>query len=53
MTCPKCGGDKLHVYDVRHVDCESIWRRRECKDCGHRFSTMEYEVEFSKKKLEE
>lgn len=47
MTCPKCGSDKLKVIDSRHHDCESVWRIRECADCFHRFTTVEYEEELA------
>jgi transcriptional repressor NrdR len=40
MKCPKCGSDQLHVTDSRPVDVV-VKRRRECLDCGHRFSTAE------------
>ena len=39
MTCPECNG-KTKVVDSRpEVDC--INRRRECTECGFRFSTVE------------
>ena len=42
MNCPKCGG----AAGVRgsYADCESIHRRRVCKECGYVFYTAEYEV---------
>ena len=43
MTCPVCGGETT-VLSTRNVDCESIKRRRKCKDCLYKFTTMEYEV---------
>lgn len=39
MRCPRCGGD-TRVVDSRS-DYDSVWRRRECRICGHRFSTTE------------
>lgn len=48
MTCPVCGGNDLKVTDVRDRDCESIYRRRKCQSCGHKFSTVEYEIELSR-----
>ena len=33
MTCPVCGGE-TRVVDTRHPDCETVWRRRECTECG-------------------
>lgn len=49
MTCPVCG-EKTKVVDSRPYGCESIWRKRECLECKHRFETMEYEVEKVKGK---
>ena len=42
MTCPVCGGKNDVVYSVK--DCESIHRKRECKECGHIFYTAEYDA---------
>lgn len=42
MTCPACQEDKTRVADSRLVGAgTSIRRRRVCKNCGHRFSTVE------------
>ena len=43
MNCPKCGG-KTTVCGS-YADCESVQRKRICKECGHLFYTAEYEVE--------
>lgn len=40
MKCPKCGG-KICVLDSRQPDKETVWRRRACLECGHRFNTEE------------
>lgn len=40
MICPKCKSDQLHCVDSRPAP-ESVRRRRECLECGHRFSTIE------------
>lgn len=40
MKCIYCGHDKLKVIDTRDSS-EKIRRRRECKDCGRRFTTYE------------
>jgi len=43
MTCPYCKGTKRGVVDVRDKEKDdSIWRRRQCLECGERFSTGEY-----------
>ena len=43
MKCPKCGVDDDKVLDSRSArDGAAIRRRRECVECGRRFSTREY-----------
>ncbi len=42
MRCPKCASTLDKVVDSRiSKDGSSIRRRRECIDCGHRYSTSE------------
>ncbi|HUG14851.1 MAG TPA: transcriptional regulator NrdR [Thermomicrobiales bacterium] len=42
MRCPFCGCRDSRVVDSRDLrDGESIRRRRECADCGRRFTTYE------------
>lgn len=42
MKCPKCGSERLKVIDSRNADnVNAVRRRRECEDCGERFSTLE------------
>ena len=42
MRCPKCAAIDDKVIDSRlSKDGASIRRRRECIDCGHRFTTYE------------
>lgn len=42
MKCPYCGSDNTRVIDSRPADDNtSIRRRRECDDCGKRFTTYE------------
>ncbi len=42
MKCPYCGSDNTKVNDSRPVnDNTAIRRRRECHDCGKRFTTYE------------
>ncbi len=40
MFCPKCNSEKTSVTDSRS-DGGAIRRRRECSDCGYRFTTYE------------
>jgi transcriptional repressor NrdR len=47
MRCPKCGSRDDKVVDSRQSrDASSIRRRRECLNCGYRFTTYE-EIERS------
>ena len=42
MRCPKCGCDNDKVIDSRSVkEGFGVRRRRECLDCGFRFTTLE------------
>lgn len=42
MHCPYCRHPDSRVLDSREAeDGSSIRRRRECKDCGRRFTTLE------------
>ena len=42
MLCPNCNSPDTRVIDSRtSKDNQSIRRRRECSDCGHRFTTLE------------
>jgi transcriptional repressor NrdR len=47
MKCPYCKADDTAVIDSRlSDDGDSVRRRRECKECGKRFTTYE-RVELS------
>lgn len=42
MKCPFCGDDNTRVIDSRPADDNnSIRRRRQCDECGRRFTTYE------------
>ena len=42
MHCPFCGTDDTKVIDSRLVsDGEAVRRRRECRNCGERWTTFE------------
>ncbi len=42
MKCPRCGNEEDKVVDSRAVrDGRAVRRRRECLDCGERFTTYE------------
>ncbi len=43
MKCPVCGVDSDKVIDSRSAqEGRAVRRRRECQDCGKRFTTYEY-----------
>ncbi len=43
MRCPFCGCTDSQVKDSRpSEDFSSIRRRRQCPECGGRFTTFEY-----------
>lgn len=39
MKCPYCGKENTRVIDSRPTDDSSIRRRRQCDECGKRFTT--------------
>ena len=41
MHCPFCSSDQTKVVDTRRDTQGYVRRRRECEDCGQRFSTLE------------
>jgi ribonucleoside-triphosphate reductase len=45
MKCPSCNSEKTKVVDKRPTEDLSNRRRRECLDCGKRFTTYETIVE--------
>ena len=48
MRCPKCTSIEDKVIDSRIArDGNTIRRRRECLECGHRFTTTEFLVRDS------
>lgn len=42
MKCPKCSSTHSRVVDSRHADDANAIRRRECENCGTRFTTFEH-----------
>ena len=41
MRCPSCSAVDTKVVDSRLVESVSVRRRRECPQCGYRFTTFE------------
>ena len=48
MICPKCKG-KLHTIDTVNTPDNEVYRRRQCKECGYEFYTIEFEAECDDK----
>ena len=40
MKCKKCGGEGW-IYLNRNMDSGSVYRRRRCKQCGEKWTTIE------------
>lgn len=50
MNCPKCNSMQVVIVDTR-PNPETVWRRRECLDCGFRFNTKEVRAIETERKL--
>lgn len=44
MNCPVCDGEQLRVLHIRRDTCESVVRIRMCRNCEHRWPTVEVEL---------
>ncbi len=42
MKCPYCGSEQLRTLETRDSQNNTIRRRKECLECGRRFTTYEY-----------
>ena len=42
MNCPYCGSENLKTLETRDSLENTVRRRKECADCGKRFTTYEY-----------
>ena len=51
MECPHCGNDKSCVVDSRKC-ADGIRRRRECENCGERWTTYEFPSEMVRRMKE-
>ena len=50
MKCPFCNSEQVAVIDSRPVETKNaIRRRRECLNCGKRFTTFEHYIEKQEK----
>ena len=42
MKCPYCRSENLRTIETRDSPANTVRRRRECEDCGRRFTSYEY-----------
>jgi len=42
MKCPYCGSENLKTLETRDSQDNTVRRRKECEDCGKRFTSYEY-----------
>jgi transcriptional repressor NrdR len=42
MKCPYCRSENLRTIETRDSPDNTVRRRRECEDCGRRFTSYEY-----------
>jgi len=42
MKCPYCGSENVRTLETRDSPEDAVRRRKECVDCGRRFTTYEY-----------
>jgi transcriptional repressor NrdR len=42
MRCPYCGSENLKTLETRDSPDNTVRRRKECADCGKRFTSYEY-----------
>jgi transcriptional repressor NrdR len=42
MKCPYCGSQNIKTLETRDSADNTVRRRKECADCGKRFTTYEY-----------
>lgn len=52
MECPKCKTETT-IISTRKVFANGIRRRRECKGCGHKFTSYEFEEDLISDFIEE
>ena len=52
MKCKDCGSSDVMVLATRRTGDGLLRRRRQCKDCGARFSTIEVPLKLRRKRAE-
>jgi len=55
MKCPYCESENIKTLETRNSPEDAVRRRKECGDCGRRFTTYEYieSVELMVRKKDE
>ena len=47
MKCEKCGGEGW-IYLNRNMENNSVYRRRRCRQCGEKWTTIELPAAYLK-----
>lgn len=45
VSCPKCSAVVKTVDVVTNHDDNETYRKKKCTECGHKFYTIEYEID--------
>lgn len=45
MLCPKCNSKSIVGVNRPDTDRNEVYRAHKCKECGHKFHTVEFVVE--------
>lgn len=45
MICPKCNAKSSIVGSILNAGDNEVYRRRKCRECGHIFYSVEFEVD--------
>ena len=46
MICPECGENSIIKMSAEDIENEEFVRLRQCKQCGHKFGTVEFVVDI-------
>ena len=47
MKCLKCGGKTMVRRTNQNEKDNEVYRKRKCLECGFKFYTIEYDVEYT------
>ena len=45
MLCPRCHKKRSGVYETRHAEDGTVYRKHICRECAYIMYTAEFEVE--------